>query len=396
MFDSILRAISRSQSESNINNQVKLYNDTLPTLVNSEIEEVVNNISTFEEAFPNYDPNIPIIPVKILNYFNNILKDSVSDILSSSILKIKDSGVLDILLKNSLQSNSLLNVQDKVPSHIVKAIEDSNTIINQGQPLGEIGDITINQLVNQIISGDLSTLFTTTNLLVGSAQIITVGLVYKLVVNSYANLVFPMSSIEYITGGPSSKAKWLEKRAKNIKIFMLFAAPILTLALCKGAKMGSTNLLIEKFNDKIEESILLLATTKKFINKRYISSSSNTKNNNTNLKKYVWFGIFNTILLYIIFRYIDMKYFFFIYTILGFMYIIYLFIELLTLILFINKKITVPSYLPSYLTNWLLNIENIDKAGDSWRRAYIDLEIKNILVIIVTYLVTLIVYMYIF
>ena len=158
MFDSILRAISRSQSESNINNQVKLYNDTLPTLVNSEIEEVVNNISTFEEAFPNYDPNETIFPVRVVKY----IYEYFSNVGSNTIREVESTSLSEEITKNSL--NSVYSSSDR--------------------PLGVLGDYTLNESLTYLLSFHYTISVFDYDINIYPIKLIFAGLLYKTVIES--------------------------------------------------------------------------------------------------------------------------------------------------------------------------------------------------------------------
>ena len=59
--------------------------------------------------------------------------------------------------------------------------------------------------------------------------------------------------------------------------------------------------------------------------------------------------------------------------------------------MFINKKLTVPSYLPDYLYNWLLRKEVLSQSDNKVIRAFLDLDLRNIIVTLL-FLIFLIVY----
>ena len=74
-------------------------------------------------------------------------------------------------------------------------------------------------------------------------------------------------------------------------------------------------------------------------------------------------------------------------------YFIYLIFDLILLILFIEKKINTPSYLPDYLRNYLLTQQEIADSDVKTLRLFLDLYIRNILVHLFTLLLMLIMYL---
>nr|YP_004376353.1 hyp2 [Moniliophthora roreri]ADO51585.1 hyp2 [Moniliophthora roreri] len=82
------------------------------------------------------------------------------------------------------------------------------------------------------------------------------------------------------------------------------------------------------------------------------------------------------------------------YIIVGFIYLIYLFIELYIFILFIRGKIKIPYYLPPFLSEWLSHIEEDRKFNPDVVRAFMDLRLRNIIIHIVSLLLLIIFYTY--
>ena len=67
--------------------------------------------------------------------------------------------------------------------------------------------------------------------------------------------------------------------------------------------------------------------------------------------------------------------------------IIYLLLDLYIFILYINKKITTPSYFPNYLRNWLIEKEERSQLAVEGLRVFVDLHVRNILVYILSLLI---------
>nr|WVH38186.1 hypothetical protein [Lenzites betulinus] len=84
----------------------------------------------------------------------------------------------------------------------------------------------------------------------------------------------------------------------------------------------------------------------------------------------------------------------FIYIIICFTYIIYLVLDFYVLILFVQKKMTTPIYLPDYLRKWFLKKEEIAQGEVESIRAFLDLDIRNILVYLVLLLIIILMYLY--
>ena len=110
-------------------------------------KELDNELNPFEVDFPNYDPNIDIFPVKIIKYINDSIKDSVSDVLSTTLLKVKDSGGLDLLINKIKNTDTIFNLKKEIHNVVIKSIDESSFIINEGKPLGELGEQTINNII---------------------------------------------------------------------------------------------------------------------------------------------------------------------------------------------------------------------------------------------------------
>ena len=72
---------------------------------------------------------------------------------------------------------------------------------------------------------------------------------------------------------------------------------------------------------------------------------------------------------------------------------IYLIFDLFLLILFIEKKINTPSYLPDYIRHYLSNKQQIAKSKVEVIRFYIRIDLINILISIVIQLLMVIIYL---
>ena len=128
-------------------------------------------------------------------------------------------------------------------------------------------------------------------------------------------------------------------------------------------------------------------------NNRYLSSSTSNSNNfNFNYNRYKWYGLLHMILLMIMSEIFSFKSILFIYIIITIIYLIYLLLDLYIFILYINKKITTPSYFPNYLRNWLIEKEERSQLEVEGLRGFVDLHVRNILVYILSLLIIITIY----
>ena len=98
------------------------------------------------------------------------------------------------------------------------------------------------------------------------------------------------------------------------------------------------------------------------------------------------------ILLMIMSEIFSFKSILFIYIIITIIYLIYLLLDLYIFILYINKKITTPSYFPNYLRNWLIEKEERSQLEVEALRGFVDLHVRNILVYILSLLIIITIY----
>ena len=98
------------------------------------------------------------------------------------------------------------------------------------------------------------------------------------------------------------------------------------------------------------------------------------------------------ILLMILSEIFSFKTILFYYIIITITYLIYLLLDLYIFILYINKKITTPSYLPDYLRNWFIEKEERSQLEVEGLRAFVDMDIRNILVYILSLLIIITIY----
>ena len=393
------------------NRALVLRNENLNMKHCDAIEDFCNKLSneqdSFDTLFPNYDPNTPILPVKIFKHISGFIEDKFSDVLSTSITKAVKSGGFDMFISDGLKRDTFLNLNSSNREVIINAVKENAGIIHK--PLGSFGDITLNETINNLMGEYLGEYLTYSHVLVGSAQLISVGVLFKIIINSYANQVYPLSVLNDNSLDQNFKKDWILKRSKNMKIFILTIAPLLTLYMYHGSKSYAKDVFISNKNSSgsLAESIMFLLFRKKNITGggwdlpsgrvgRYFSSSTPNSNDPLRgLKRYQYYGIFITILLIILSNIFSFKSILFYYIIIVSIYLIYLLLDLYIFILYINNKITTPYYLPDYIRKWFLNKEEIAKANKNVIRLFVDLSLREILVYIVVLSFIIITYKFI-
>lgn len=273
--------------------------------------------------------------------------------------------------------------------------------MNDNKPLGIFGEFTGNQLITFLNQLDLSEYLNNMGIVIHPISLISGVLIYKLVVNTYAKQAYPISTLNFI-GDPQAREKWLTTRAWNIRIFMLFYAPIISYGIFYGCNKSILDSVKINYNKDVSNSILSLffVIKKRKNNHRYMSSSntpSNNKNNKPNYLKYILIFLLFIITvgvnnIFNILKNITFIKVLFLYIIVGSLYLIYLFIELYIFILFIKNKIKIPYYLPPFLSDWLANIEKDSKFSPEAVRAFMDLRVRNVILHIISLLFLIILY----
>ena len=345
-----------------------------------------NEVRPFSEDFPKYDPNTPLIPVKIVNGIINIFKSEVSDLISMTINKIGSSGAVGIFQQNFKEKEGKI-IQDynDIPE---QGIQDYIIVSKSaGKPLGEYGEVSLNQIITFFSDMDLADI---SPYLRGSISVIGVGFLYKTIVNTYFNQFYPKVDLDKLSEG--QRLEWLSKRSKALKTFSIVYAPLIALALYHATKIK-----VESKNSGVSilESIMLLFSKKKIkYNNRYLSSNAYNNFNNNDINRYKYYAMLMTFVLLIISNYLSIKSIFLFYIIVFSIYLLYLIFDLLIFILYIKNKITTPIYLPDFIRNWFLKKEDIVKGGLDDIRVFLGLDIKKILLNIVSIFILIVMYFF--
>jgi len=230
-----------------------------PSLV-SNLEKMCNELdhttTSFSEAFPKYDPNTEIFVFRAFKVAFKFFKD-----LSSEQRELIGSKHISAEVSNNLLTRD--TIIDKVPENIASNVLDCYNALGVYKPLGTLGDYTLNEVVMAAynLNPEILMHLNDVNVSVLPLKIISAGLLYKTIVNSYVRVVYPMSFLETLEDSVQ-KELWLNSRKKNITLFMLTYAPFITFTLFKSC---NSNLLdafkIEVLNNEspiLSQSILSL------------------------------------------------------------------------------------------------------------------------------------------
>lgn len=378
---SMYRAVAELfQRENNLENnnqvivhpQANLLQDHNNDLINRKIElssnlertvkELNPEISSFEESFPDFNPQEDILPVSLIKYlsrkFHNLGNTTLDEV------KISDK------VNNNLDSSDTIieNVTGEVSNSISKVFSSQSPL----RPLGEAGETTLNQIIVNLhnykyqISGIVD---------IYPTKIISAGFIYTSIVNSYAKTVFPLSHLNRLP--KQEQEAWLITRRVKLTRFMLGPAPAITLLLYLITNKSVFDAVkITDVEVNIQKSLMtLLLFTPKAIKqiKGFNSYSTSNLNNHNNNK----FKFFISIIIFIIFLLfvsdlnsllvllsgLTVKGLVNVYCIIACFFIFSNLLEILLMILFHKNLIKVPLYLPLFIFNWLNSIKNKSSKG---------------------------------
>ena len=203
----------------------------------------------FNEAFLLYDPTEPLFITKVLKSIGNSIFDSATYFTSTVLQKVIESGTVDLFTKSI--KNDLLIKSQNILEPIITGIKEAQSI----------GELTINELIQKALDTNLGDLLTVGSVTVAALQIISAGLLYKMLVNTYIKSVFPESELINITD-KRSQSNYLKYRRLKITRFMIYTAPVLTFILANINKKDYLKSIKDFIKDSsssssIAESIIL-------------------------------------------------------------------------------------------------------------------------------------------
>jgi len=218
------------------NNEINEIQNSLDRLVDEHLKYYEENgSSSFSESFPSIYPFIEDeIPVTSLfdiiqNIYNRFINSDI-DIDENNI------NTLSNLILNDPSSEGLNeNIKD-ILNTVVNDLNNSINI-NNLKPLGQFGDITLNELILKGQNLDFSFLIKNQELVVYPLKLISVGLVYGAVVRLFMKHCDDYNSINRIND-IGSRTHFLRVRRVNIAVTLALTAPMATILLVKFGKVS--------------------------------------------------------------------------------------------------------------------------------------------------------------
>lgn len=355
--------------------------------------------TSFEEAFPRYNPNEVIYPKRvIISIFNHIMQ------LPSNYLK----GVMKEFVNNEIKEKLISSdtiIQDSIPGTLIDQIVGVFQLSVE-RPFGLLGEITLNQTYALFQNFNISTVLNNHEVVLHPGYLISAALVYKITVNTFAKSVYPISTINTFTT-EAAKVNWFKIREKNIRLFMLYYAPLITYSIFKISDNSIFDIIELKIVSQEKDSKALESVLSFFFiqSSRFMSSStlpSHNKNNTPKFIKYLkYFIIFLFLIVSVDFNSIILLLSKLTFTkvllvniLLALIYLIYLIIDLYVFTLFLKAKITIPAYAPLFLWDWLKEKEKISQYKPNEVRVFMDLYVRNIIANIIGLSTLILIYIY--
>nr|UDY67751.1 hypothetical protein [Ganoderma lingzhi]UDY67787.1 hypothetical protein [Ganoderma lingzhi]UOL49793.1 hypothetical protein [Ganoderma lingzhi]UOL49829.1 hypothetical protein [Ganoderma lingzhi]UOL49869.1 hypothetical protein [Ganoderma lingzhi] len=356
----------------------------LETNLDKACKSLDPTINSFTDDFPRYNPNEEIFPKRVVKtLFYNIMQ------LPSNYLKGVMKEFVNNEIKEKLISSDII-IKDKIPGTLMEQIIDVFQTSSE-RPFGLLGEMTFNQTYTLLQNFNLGTILNNHEVVLHPGYLISAALVYKLTVNTFAKSVYPISTINTFTT-EVAKNNWLKVREKNIRLFMLYYAPLITYSIFKISDNSIFDIIELKVVSQEKDSKVLESILSFFFIKstRFMSSStvsSQNKNNTPKFLKYLKYLIillilivsvdFNSIV--ILLSKLTFTKVLLLNIILALTYLIYLIIDLYIFTLFLKGKISIPVYAPLFLWNWFKEKEKISQYKPNEIRAFMDLYVRNII-----------------
>ena len=341
-------------------------------------------INSFTADFPRYNPNEELFPKRVVKtLFNHIMQ------LPSNYFKSVMKEFVNNEIKEKLISSDII-INDRIPGTLIEQIIDVFKT-SSGRPFGLLGEMTFNQTYALIQNFNLSTILNNHEVVLHPGYLISAALVYKLTVNTFAKSVYPISTISTFTT-EVAKINWLKVRETNIRLFMLYYAPLITYSIFKISDNSIFDLIELKVVSQEKDSKVLESILSFFFiqSTRFMSSSTLPSHNKNNTPKFIKYLKYLIILLILIVS-LDFNSIIILLSkltfikvlllniILALMHFIYLIIDLYIFTLFLKGKFTIPVYAPLFLWNWLKEKEKISQYKPNEVRAFMDLYVRNII-----------------
>jgi hypothetical protein len=343
-------------------------------ITKSKLDKYLENNSAksiiYEESFPNLFKETPVGEL----FLFDIIKQINSKLASSNELSQIINGTKCIKLIDLIHEELTSSYSDSSINPFTKGENFTNW---QNRPFGEFGDNNLNDLTKKLINTDFNLLIKNLDINVKPLKplnFFTAAFFYHNLVKLYAYKIFPITKV-YLFKTDEDKLKFIRVWQMNIASFMFVTGPLITLAL-----LSSVNhLIFEEVNLNLHK----VSTSDTSI----IQESSIIKNitlfslfkNNIGPKFFkiiltiiilisllIYFIGLETLFLYIINININWMYFKLFWIFAYSLYYIYFFIILFLYSLFNKNDITIPTYLPFFIKNWLDIIKHLSKSQGYW------------------------------
>lgn len=337
------------------------------------------NLESFKASFSIFRDKNLVLDQRLIDFKNRMLNFQEKAGLN---LDSKDIGLAD--LKNT--SQFLKDNKEEVAS-----------VLAEIKPLGPAGDVTLNQLINmgtEALIPILDIIHPTIGI-EGGLGILSTIFFYRVVVNLYTKAAHGMD----LTGMTPENIKLFRADApRNIRLFMLLGAPLITASLVTIAKLNPINININ-LSAEVKEAVTSAANILPFLTKNkpaYFKSFFTITFSLVLMAIVNNYGGFNFIgiLLANPFYYKLLKIYFIFGSILILFVIIYYMLTIYFFIQFSKGKISMPIYLPQFILSWLTGIQKLSKIPA--KSTIIDYYLRFIIIyaLIFVYLVLFLLFIY--
>ena len=195
-----------------------------------------NGSSSISESFPSLYPPAIEDEVTVTSLFD-IIKNIYNRLINSGIdIEGNNINTLSNLIRNDPSSGDLSEEIKKVLDTVVN---DLNTSINSNnlKPLGQFGDITLNELILKGQHLDFSFLIQNQELIVYPLKLIPVGLVYGTIIRLFMKHCDD-NSINSRNYDLETRLHLLRVRRVNIALTLALTAPVATILLLKFGRLS--------------------------------------------------------------------------------------------------------------------------------------------------------------
>lgn len=316
----------------------------------------------------------------------NLSDAKLTDLLKPIIEK--DS----ITVRELFEHVSDLYKVNKLKEELLEPItKNSETIVDSSsKPLGEFGDITLNEVITQMKELKWDLFFNSAKLTIHAAPLVMNAVGYGLIMKGYMNTVYSRGFPESLN--PQELKAAIKLRNRNLGLFSIFGAPLILICLRKtsiGLKDMSSieinpiesKLATPNVNNNLQSSIFLILSKLKnkipnwlkyllnisiisilLLNLLGLNSIIEFLNNIFYLKLFAYFSCSLIILYHLLNLYFLHKF-------------------------LINKNINISPILPNFIINWLNDLKVISFNNESFhyfkKDAYIQIVIYLLTIVLV-------------